>query len=47
MGFDLDPGVLEHERAREWEKYALFNFALDWVLDQALIRMKIEQKWPF
>jgi hypothetical protein len=51
MGFDVDPGILDHERSlvpsREWEKYALFNFALDWVLDQALIRMKIEQKWPF
>jgi hypothetical protein len=31
----------------EWLKYALVNFALDWVVDQALMRMRIEQKWPF
>ena len=31
----------------EWAKYALFNLALDWVVDQALARMKIENKWPF
>lgn len=51
MGVDLDPEMLEKLRplvpSREWAKYALFNFALDWVLDQALMRMKIEQKWPF
>jgi hypothetical protein len=51
MNFDLDPGTREHLRSRvpasEWLKYSIFNFALDWVLDQALIRMKMEQKWPF
>lgn len=50
MGDD-DPETLERERplvqSREWLKYALFNFALDWIMDQALMRMKIEQKWPF
>src|SRR5437879_8363912 len=48
---DLDPETLERQRPsippEEWLKYSLFNLALDWVLDQALIRMKIEQKWPF
>ena len=48
---DLDPETLERQRplvpSREWLKYSLFNFALDWVMDQALMRMKIEQKWPF
>jgi hypothetical protein len=48
---ELDPETLEHLRplvpSREWLKYSLFNFALDWVMDQALMRMKIEQKWPF
>ena len=51
MGFDVDPETLERQRplvpSSEWLKYALFNFALDWVLDQALMRMKTEQKWPF
>ena len=51
MGFDGDPETLEDRRLlvppREWSKYALFNFALDWIMDQALMRMKIEQKWPF
>jgi hypothetical protein len=32
---------------REWAKYALYNLALDWVVDQALARMKLAQKWPF
>jgi len=48
---DLDPETLDRQRPlvppREWLKYSLFNFALDWVMDQALMRMKIEQKWPF
>jgi hypothetical protein len=48
---DLDPETLEPLRplipSVEWSKYSLFNFALDWVMDQALMRMKIEQKWPF
>jgi hypothetical protein len=48
---DLDPETLERQRQlvppHEWLKYSLFNFALDWVMDQALMRMKIEQKWPF
>jgi hypothetical protein len=51
MGFDHDPETLDHLRSTvppsEWLKYAIVNFALDWVLDQALMRMKIEQKWPF
>jgi len=51
MGVDRDEETLERERPlvrpREWLKYALYNFALDWVMDQALMRMKIEQKWPF
>jgi hypothetical protein len=51
MGLDTDPETLDSQRAlvppSEWTKYALFNFALDWVMDQALMRMKIEQKWPF
>ena len=46
-----DPETLEERRLRvppgEWLKYSLFNLALDWVLDQALMRMKLEQKWPF
>ena len=48
---DEDPAIADRQRQRvpahEWSKYALFNFALDWVMDQALMRMKIEQKWPF
>jgi hypothetical protein len=48
---DLDPETLERQRPLvppgEWLKYSLFNLALDWVIDQALMRMKIEQKWPF
>jgi hypothetical protein len=48
---DLDPETLERRRplvpSSEWLRYALVNFALDWVLDQSLMRMKIEQKWPF
>ena len=51
MGFDDDPETIERQRElvppSEWLKYALFNFALDWVLDQALMRMKLERKWPF
>jgi hypothetical protein len=31
----------------EWAKLALYNLAMDWVLDQALVRMKLESKWPF
>jgi hypothetical protein len=31
----------------EWVKNALFNLALDWVVDQALVRMKLECKWAF
>jgi hypothetical protein len=48
---ELDAETLDRQRAlvppNEWLKYSLFNFALDWVMDQALMRMKIEQKWPF
>jgi hypothetical protein len=51
MGMDYDPETRERLRSdvpsREWLKYSLYNFALDWVMDQALMRMKIEQKWPF
>ncbi len=51
MGFDCDEEGLDHLRSlvppREWLKYSLVNFVLDWVIDQALMRMKIEQKWPF
>ena len=31
----------------EWLKHALYNLALDWVIDQALMRMKLKSKWPF
>jgi hypothetical protein len=31
----------------EWAKLALYNLAMDWVMDQALVRMKLESKWPF
>jgi len=48
---DLDPEILGQRRPhipyREWLKYSLFNFALDWVMDEALMRMKIEQRWSF
>ena len=48
---DLEPEILDQRRpcipAREWMKYSLFNFALDWVMDQALMRMRIEQRWSF
>ena len=51
MGMDYDLETRERLRSevppREWLKYSLYNFALDWVLDQALMRMKIEQKWSF
>ena len=51
MGMDHSPDDLLRLRqevpSREWAKYALFNFALDWVLDQALTRMRLERKWPF
>jgi hypothetical protein len=30
-----------------WAKLALHNLAMDWVIDQALARMKLESKWPF
>ena len=30
----------------EWAKLALYNLAMDWVIDQALVRMKLESKWP-
>lgn len=33
--------------SREWAKNALYNLALDWVVDQALMRMRLESKWPF
>jgi len=51
MGFEHSPEDLLRLRRevppREWLKYALFNFALDWVLDQALMRMRFERKWHF
>ncbi len=51
MGMDYDAETRERRRSTvkpgEWLKYSLYNLALDWVLDQALMRMKIEQKWPF
>jgi hypothetical protein len=53
MGMDDDYDAETRERLRsavpphEWSKYALYNFALDWVIDQALMRMKLECKWPF
>ena len=48
MTFDDDPETFEQQiPPREWAKYALFNFALDWVLDQALMHMKLEQRWSF
>jgi hypothetical protein len=31
----------------EWAKLALYSLAMDWVVDQALVRMKLESKWPF
>jgi len=31
----------------EWAKLALYTLAMDWVIDQALVRMKLESKWPF
>jgi hypothetical protein len=31
----------------EWAKLALYNLAMDWVMDQAPVRMKLESKWPF
>jgi hypothetical protein len=31
----------------EWAKLALYNLAMDWVIDQALVRMKLESQWPF
>ena len=31
----------------EWAKLALYILAMDWVVDQALVRMKLESKWPF
>jgi hypothetical protein len=31
----------------EWAKLALYNLAMDWVIDQALVRMKLGSKWPF
>jgi hypothetical protein len=31
----------------EWAKVALYTLAMDWVIDQALVRMKLESKWPF
>jgi hypothetical protein len=31
----------------EWAKLALYHLAMDWVIDQALVRMKLESKWPF
>jgi hypothetical protein len=31
----------------EWAKLALYKLAMDWVVDQALVRMKLESNWPF
>ena len=31
----------------EWAKMALYNLAMDWVMDQALVRMRLGCKWPF
>ncbi len=31
----------------EWAKLALYSLAMDWVMDQVLVRMKLESKWPF
>jgi hypothetical protein len=31
----------------EWAKLALYNLAMDWFIDPALVRMKLESKWPF
>jgi hypothetical protein len=51
MDAEGDPAAREAQRSAvppsEWLKYSLYNLALDWVLDQALMRMKLEQKWPF
>jgi hypothetical protein len=51
VGADGDPALCEAQCSAvppsEWLKYSLYNLALDWVLDQALMRMKLEQKWPF
>ena len=51
MGMDHDAETGERLRSAvpsgELLKYAVFDFALDCVLDQALMRMKMEQKWPF
>jgi hypothetical protein len=30
----------------EWAKLALYNLAMNWVIDQALLRMKLEGEWP-
>ncbi len=51
MGIDRDEETLARERLSikpsEWLKYSVYNLALDWVMDQALMRMKMQQKWPF
>ena len=51
MGFEPDPEDPARQRppvpSDQWLKYSLFNLALDWVVDQALMRMKIEQRWSF
>jgi len=51
MGMEYDVETRERLRSEvrphEWSKYALYNFALDWVMDHALMRMKLERKWPF
>ena len=48
---ELDPETLRHQRPlvppHEWLKYSLYNLALDLVIDQALMRMKMQQKWAF
>ena len=30
----------------QWAKLALYNLAMNWVIDQALVRMKLENGWP-
>ena len=31
----------------EWAKLALYILAMDWVIDQALVRMKLRSNWLF
>jgi hypothetical protein len=46
----LDNQILAYEvridgTPKRWAKRALYKLGMDWVIDHALVRMKLESKW--